>query len=108
MIPGQPMMAGEGGDDMAPAAQLLPIMAMLAQQQQGAMNAQQQQEDMMKEQMRQQIIRLISMMPTKNPAGVAARTEPLPPSMSPSDMSSGENENSTGDMSEDANEEMMS
>tara|TARA_R110000868_G_scaffold39786_10_gene138267 strand:- start:1191 stop:1505 length:315 start_codon:yes stop_codon:yes gene_type:complete len=74
-----------GGNDQAPAAQILPIMAMLAQQQQGAMQQQQQQEQALKEAMRQQILRLVSMMPTENPAGMAARTEPMPTSMSPTD-----------------------
>lgn len=77
----------QGGDDQAPAAQILPIMAMLAQQQQGAMQQQQQQEQALKEAMRQQILRLVSMMPTENPAGMAARTEPMPTSMSPDDQS---------------------
>lgn len=83
---GMPMGAPpQGGDDQAPAAQILPIMAMLAQQQQGAMQQQQQQEMALKEAMRQQILRLVSMMPTENPAGMAARTEPMPTSMSPED-----------------------
>jgi len=74
-----------GGEGVAPAGQILPIMAMLAQQQQGAMQQQHQQEMALKEAMRQQILRLVSMMPTENPAGMAARTEPMPTSMSPED-----------------------
>ena len=74
-----------GGEGVAPAGQILPVMAMLAQQQQVAMQQQHQQEMMLKEAMRQQILRLVSMMPTENPAGMAARTEPMPTSMSPED-----------------------
>jgi hypothetical protein len=92
----------------APAAQMMAPLAMLAQQQQQAVAAQQQQQMMMREAMKQQILRLVSMMPMANPAGVAARTEPLPPSMGENDMSPGENENAMGDMAEDQSEEMMS
>jgi hypothetical protein len=87
MDPEQMQQAAPMGDDQAPAAQLLPVLAMLAQQQQAAMAQQQQQEMMLKEAMREQILRLVSMMPTANPAGVAARTEPMPPMMSPDDAS---------------------
>ena len=80
---GMPMGAPSGGT--APAAQMLAPLAMLAQEQQAVMQQQQQQEMMLKEAMRQQILRLVSMMPTENPAGMAARTEPMPTSMSPED-----------------------
>lgn len=82
---GSAPMGGASGEDVAPAAQLLPIVAMLAQQQQQALMAQQQQEQMLREAMREQILRLVSMMPTANPAGVAARTEPMPMNMSSED-----------------------
>lgn len=82
-MPGPAM--GAPATEPAPAAQVLPALAMLAPQQQAALDALNQQEMMMREAMRQQILRLISMMPTANPAGVAARTEPMPPSMSPED-----------------------
>lgn len=86
MPPSGPPQQSESSDQ-APAAQILPIMAMLAQQQQTAMQQQSQQESALKEAMRQQILRLVSMMPTENPAGMAARTEPMPTSMSPTDQS---------------------
>ncbi len=106
-MPGPAM--GAPGMEPAPAAQMMAPLAMLAQQQQQAVNAQAQQQMMMREAMKQQILRLVSMMPVANPAGVAARTEPLPPSMSPEDdMSQGENENDMGDMAEDQYEEMNS
>ena len=75
--------------DSAPATQILPILAMLAQKQQAAVDQQNQQEMMMKEMMKQQILRLVSMLPVQNPAGVAARTEPLPTTMSPNDSGMG-------------------
>ena len=81
---GMPMGAPTGGGT-APAAQMLAPLAMLAQEQQAVMQQQHQQEMMLKEAMRQQILRLVSMMPTENPAGMAARTEPMPTSMSPED-----------------------
>jgi hypothetical protein len=81
---GMPMGA-PAGDNAAPAGQMLAPLAMLAQEQQGALTQLHQQEMMLKEAMRQQILRLVSMMPTENPAGMAARTEPMPPSMSASD-----------------------
>lgn len=99
MMPGQPPMGG--GDDQSPAAQMLPPLAMLAQQQQQALAIQDQQEQMLKEAMKQQLLRLISMMPALNPAGVAARTEPLPPNISPEDGGEMENE---GEMEDDTME----
>lgn len=96
MMPGQPAPAPAGGE-MSPAAEMLGPLAMLAQQQQQAMAMQQQQEMMLKEAMRQQLLRLVSMMPAANPAGVAARTEPLPPNISPEDGGEMEGE----DMDED-------
>lgn len=92
MDPEQMQQAAPMGGEQAPAAQLLPVLAMLAQQQQAALDQQQQQEMMLKEAMRQQILRLVSMMPTANPAGVAARTEPMPPMMSPEDAGEMDNE----------------
>jgi hypothetical protein len=88
--PAAPQMAAPD-PNAAPATQMLPILAMLAQQQQAAVDQQNQQEAMMKEAMKQQILRLVSMMPTQNPAGVAARTEPLPTSMSANDAGMGGN-----------------
>lgn len=93
--PGAPMpgpamgmpMGAPAGDNAAPAGQMLAPLAMLAQEQQGALTQLHQQEMMLKEAMRQQILRLVSMMPTENPAGMAARTEPMPPSMSDADQS---------------------
>jgi hypothetical protein len=110
MDPEQMQQAAPMGGEQAPAAQLLPVMAMLAQQQQGALAQQEQQMMMLKEAMRQQILRLVSMMPTANPAGVAARTEPLPASMSPMDAEGAEVEGGPEDDQEDAAEyggEMM-
>ncbi|CAB4171966.1 hypothetical protein UFOVP929_34 [uncultured Caudovirales phage] len=83
--PGMSPMGAPEGDNTAPAGQMMAPLALLAQQQQGALSQLHQQEMMMKEAMRQQIIRLISMMPMANPAGMAARTEPLPPSMGAED-----------------------
>lgn len=107
MDPEQMQQAAPMGGEQAPAAQLLPVMAMLAQQQQGALDQQQQQMMMLKEAMRQQILRLVSMMPTANPAGVAARTEPLPPSMSPMDAESAEVEDEMEDDGAEYAGEMM-
>lgn len=85
MAGGPAAMMGAPAAAPAPAAQMLPALAMLAPQQQAALDALQQQEMMMRDAMKQQILRLISMMPVANPAGVAARTEPMPPNMSPQD-----------------------
>jgi len=101
-MPGPAM--GAPGMEPAPAAQMMAPLAMLAQQQQQAIAMQSQQQMMMREAMKQQILRLVSMMPMANPAGVAARTEPLPPSMGEEGMM--ENEESPSDMAEDQNEEM--
>ena len=98
-----PMGAPMGGpaEEQSPAAQLLPIVAMLAQQQQQALMVQQQQEEMLRQAMQDQLLRLISMMPTANPAGVAARTEPMPMNVSPEDAEG------AGDMSMGGEDEMM-
>jgi hypothetical protein len=85
---GGPMM-GESGDDQAPAAAVLPIIAMLAQQQQAVMAQESQREDALKDMMKQQLLRVISMIPVANPAGMAARTEPMPPQMPTSGMDDG-------------------
>jgi hypothetical protein len=90
-MPGQPPMMpgpmgapmGESGDDQAPAAAVLPIIAMLAQQQSAVMEQESRREDAIKEMMKQQLLRVISMIPVANPAGMAARTEPMPPQMPP-------------------------
>ncbi len=75
-----------GGDaTQAPAVQMMPVLAMLAQQQTGAIQQQQQQDQALKEAMRQQILKLVSMIPTLNPAGQAAVVTPMPPSMGPQD-----------------------
>lgn len=111
-MPGMPpMIPGAEGeaDDQAPAMQVLPIIAMLAQQQQAAMIQQQQQEDMLKDVMKQQLLQVISMIPAANPAGAAARTEPMPPQMPPGDgaMAADEME-AASDMESDAESaEMM-
>ena len=102
-MPGPAM--GAPGMEPAPAAQMMAPLAMLAQQQQQAVDAQAQQQMMMREAMKQQILRLVSMMPMANPAGAAARTEPLPPSMGAEGMM--EDEASSEDMAEDQTEEMM-
>ena len=98
---GGPMPMGAPPEDAAPAAQMLPALAMLAPQQQAALDALRQQEMMLREEMRQQLLRLISMMPTANPAGVAARTEPMPMNVSPEDAEG------AGDMSMGGEDEMM-
>ena len=105
--PGMSPMGAPAGE-AAPATQMMAPLALLAQQQQQAIAMQSQQQMMMREAMKEQILRLVSMMPMANPAGMAARTEPLPPSMSENDMSPGENESAMGDRSEDMTEEMMS
>lgn len=91
MIPapmgGAPM--GESGDDQAPAAAVLPIIAMLAQQQQAVMDQESRREDAIKDMMKQQLLRVISMIPVANPAGMAARTEPMPTQMPPGGMEPG-------------------
>ncbi len=101
-MPGPAM--GAPGMEPAPATQMLGPLAMLSQQQQQALGMQQQQQMMLREAMKQQILRLVSMMPMPNPAGAAARTEPLPQSMGEEGMM--ENEESPSDMAEDQNEEM--
>jgi hypothetical protein len=88
---------GAPGMEPAPATQMLGPLAMLSQQQQ-------QQQMMLREAMKQQILRLVSMMPMANPAGAAARTEPLPQSMGEEGMM--EDEASSEDMTEDQAEEM--
>lgn len=85
----QAMPMAAQAQDAAPATQILPVLALLAQKQQAAVDQQNQQEMMMREMMKQQILRLVSMLPTQNPAGVAARTEPLPTSMSANDAGMG-------------------
>lgn len=82
--PGMAPMGAPAGE-AAPATQMMAPLAMLAQQQQQAIAMQSQQQMMMREAMKEQILRLVSMMPMANPAGMAARTEPLPPSMSAED-----------------------
>ena len=94
-MPGPAM--GAPGMEPAPATQMLGPLAMLSQQQQ-------QQQMMLREAMKQQILRLVSMMPMANPAGAAARTEPLPQSMGEEGMM--EDEASSEDMTEDQAEEM--
>jgi hypothetical protein len=82
--PGMAPMGAPAGE-AAPATQMMAPLALLAQQQQQAIAMQSQQQMMMREAMKEQILRLVSMMPMANPAGMAARTEPLPPSMSAED-----------------------
>ena len=92
-MPGPAM--GAPGMEPAPATQMLGPLAMLSQQ---------QQQMMLREAMKQQILRLVSMMPMANPAGAAARTEPLPQSMGEEGMM--EDEAPMTDMPEEQGEEM--
>jgi len=88
-------------EEQAPAAEILPIIAMLAQQQTAVMQQENQRQMMMREMMKEQILRVISMTPVANPAGVAARTEPMPAQMPPNTMAGGE------DMEDDMDEGEM-
>lgn len=107
--PGQPMPGPammQPPADQAPATQMLPALAMLAQQQQQALAMQQQQEMMLKEAMKQQILRLVSMMPIQNPAGIAARVEPMPANVSAADTEMSD-DSDAGEEEAYENEEMM-
>lgn len=72
MPPGMPMGAVPPPMMQSPAGMIAPQVTDLATQQDAQMAA-------MHQQMRDQVVKLLTMLPTYNPAGAAARSQPLSP-----------------------------